>query len=157
MATDSPIENFARVDDALWRGARPDAAGAAWLVAQGVRTIINLELLHGDQDEFGPALASLTYLWLPDWEPFAAVMPKIEDRHIKLFLAAIRLGTPRPIYAHCRDGQNRTGLAVAAYRLIEKNDPLDAVLEDMMSYHGLWEAPDVDYIRSLDARRGEFV
>ena len=50
MIDDSPIENFARVDDVLWRGARPDAAGAAWLVAQGVRTIINLELLHGDQD-----------------------------------------------------------------------------------------------------------
>jgi len=143
--------NFAVVDPGvLWRGARPDVPGMAWLSAQGVKTIINLELLHGDAPPAG-----VTYITLPDFEPVAAVDPALEDTHIRRVLAAIAT-TPKPAYIHCRDGQNRTGVAVAAYRIIDKNDPVDAVVADMLSYKGLWAEADERYIRGLAARRAEF-
>jgi hypothetical protein len=148
--TNSPIPNFARVDDTLWRGARPDDAGVAWLVAQDIRTIISLELLHGD-----PASHGVTCVALPDWEALPLIAPPYEDKHIHAFLAAVR-SAARPIYVHCRDGQNRTGVAVAAYRLVEKGEPLDAVLIDMASFHGAWFEVDASFIRTVSDRIAEF-
>jgi Tyrosine phosphatase family len=150
-----PIDNFAKVDDVLWRGARPTVAGVRWLIGNGVKTVINLEMVHDDASAIAAAHATITYLRLRDWEPLAAGGPPLEDHHIRDVLAAIRR-SPKLVFIHCRDGQNRTGLAVAAYRLIDKDEPVDAVLADMASFHGFWEKVDAAYIRSLDIRRAEF-
>src|SRR5260370_9721267 len=57
---DSPILNFCVVTpDVLWRGAKPAQDGAAWLMQRGVRTIVNLDLLHDDLRAFrGSRLAN---------------------------------------------------------------------------------------------------
>lgn len=154
MVTTTPIANFAKVDDTLWRGARPDSAGAAWLVAQGVKSVIDLELSDEDTGNFAPWAGKVQLCHLPDWEPLALAAP-IEDRHIHAFLAAVKR-LPKPIYVHCREGQNRTGVAVAAYRLIDKRDSLDAVTADLASYGGLWSIADLRYIRSVAERAAEF-
>ena len=148
-------ENFAKIDDVLWRGARPRPEQALWLVAQGIKSVINLELGQEDIASFKPFLAKLDYHHLPDWEPIVAFDPSREDQHLKDFLATLR-ALPHPTYVHCRDGQNRTGLASAAYELIDKGAPVDAVIAEMETYKGLWEAPDAAYLRSLAARIGEF-
>ncbi|HLX18483.1 MAG TPA: tyrosine-protein phosphatase [Bradyrhizobium sp.] len=152
MTTITPA-NFATVDAVLWRGARPDAAQAGWLFANGVRGVINLELFEEDRAAWDGL--AVDYRHLPDWEPLALGPSGIEDRHIKAVLAAIR-EMPKPIYIHCRDGQNRTGIAVATYCLVEKGEPLDAVLADMKSYRGAWAAGDASYLRSLAGRVAEF-
>src|SRR5258708_20480370 len=49
----SPIPNFCVVTPhVMWRGAKPAQDGAAWLIQRGVRTIVNLELLHDDRRVF---------------------------------------------------------------------------------------------------------
>lgn len=147
-------ENFARVDGALFRGGRPTPEQAQWLVSSaGVKSVINLELFEEDRAAFAP-FPQLQYRHLPDWEPVAAFDPAREDRHLKAFLAAVS-DMPKPVYVHCRDGQNRTGLAVAAYRLVVMREPLDAVLADLQSYKGLWEGADTAYLRSLATRVAE--
>jgi hypothetical protein len=150
----SPIANFGKVDDTVWRGARPDAGGAAWLVDAGVRSVINLELSDEDRAAFAPS-PGIVLCHLPDWEPL--VLARVaEDRHIREVLAAIER-LPKPVYVHCREGENRTGLAVAAYRLVVRGDPLEDVLSDLRSFHGLWEDPDEAYVRSIAARLEEFI
>jgi protein tyrosine phosphatase (PTP) superfamily phosphohydrolase (DUF442 family) len=148
--SDSPIANFALVDDALWRGARPNAEGVAWLIAQGVKTIISLELWRHEQPIPGIAL-----IHVADWEPLPALAPQVEDAHIKLFLRTFRTAQ-KPVFVHCRQGVNRTGRAVAAYRIIEKGEPVDPVIADMKSYGGFWEAADEHYLHGLAERRAEF-
>jgi protein tyrosine phosphatase (PTP) superfamily phosphohydrolase (DUF442 family) len=145
-----PIALFAKVDGFLWRGARPDAAGFAWLVEQGCETAINLEWEESD-----PPVVGLVEVRLPDWEPLPMFAPRIEDEHVRSFLAAFRSAIT-PCFIHCHSGQNRTGVAVAAYRIVIKGDPVEAVIDDMESYGGLWAEPDEAYVRSLAARRGEF-
>jgi Tyrosine phosphatase family len=49
-----PLGNFAQVNDHLYRGARPDAKGVAYLKSIGVRTIVSLEL--GDGIEARPSV-----------------------------------------------------------------------------------------------------
>ena len=62
--------------DVLWRGARPDKDGAAWLIQQGVRTIVNLELILDDKRTFVHATVDdannyeVGYFRIRDWEPF---------------------------------------------------------------------------------------
>lgn len=147
-----PPANFAHVDDNLWRGARPTPAQAQYLLSAGVASVINLELFEEDKAAWGDSI--IPYVHLADWEPLAMV-PAWEDRHVRSVLAAIR-DLPKPVFLHCRDGQNRTGIAVGAYRLVERGDPLDFVLAEMVKYRGLWSRADAAYLTSLAARAADF-
>src|SRR5512133_3901269 len=71
----SGIKNFCVVTpNVLWRGGKPDKDDAAWLLQHGVRTIVNLELIHDDKDAFGQATVEdannyeVGYFRVHDWE-----------------------------------------------------------------------------------------
>src|SRR5882762_5801250 len=155
----SPIPNFCVVTaNVLWRGAKPAQDGAAWLIQRGVRTIVNLELLHDDRRVFAEArLASarryeLAYFRIADWEPNAVLDPALLDDHVARFLAVVDK-QPKPVYVHCRSGQNRTGVMVAAYRVIVEGLSRDAAIAEMRRYQGIWFKADSAYIRSLSSER----
>ncbi len=155
----SPIPNFCVVTpDVLWRGAKPAQDSAAWLIQHRVRTIVNLELLHDDRRVFGEArFASagryeLAYFRISDWEPNAVIAPALLDDHVAHFLAVVDK-QPKPVYVHCRSGQNRTGVMVAAYRVIVEGLSRDAAIAEMRRYQGIWFKADSAYIRSLSSER----
>lgn len=155
---DPSIPNSCVVSEgALWRGARPDAAGAAALVRGGVRTVVNLELLLDDREEFEKARVSvegtreIRYFRLRDWEPNVVLAPRKLDDDVAHFIAITRT-QPKPIFVHCRSGQNRTGVMVAAYRVFNGGDIEEAVAE-MGRYGGIWFKHDAEYIRGLTPQR----
>src|SRR5882762_4321825 len=157
----SPIPNFCVVTpNVMWRGAKPAQDGAAWLIQHRVRTIVNLELLHDDRQVFGrvkPASADLHeagYFRISDWEPNAVLAPALLDDHVAHFLAVVD-DQPKPVYVHCRSGQNRTGVMVAAYRVIVEGASADSAIEEMGRYQGIWFNADSAYIRSLSPERRE--
>lgn len=142
---------------ALWRGGKPDAVAAAALVELDVKTVVNLELAHDDQKSFQEAAFSLTgrreidYFRIRDWEPLTVLAPDAVDDHVAHFLAITRR-QPKPIYVHCRSGQNRTGVMIAAYRVFGGMSAEDAIAE-MERYKGVWFDADAKYIRSLTPER----
>ena len=153
----SPIPNFCVVTpNVMWRGAKPAQDGAAWLVQHRVRTIVNLELLHDDRRVFGQVkLANagryeVVYFRISDWEPNAVLAPALLDDHVAHFLAVVDK-QPKPVYVHCRSGQNRTGVMVAAYRVIVEGLSRDAAIAEMRRYQGIWFKADSAYIRSLSS------
>lgn len=149
------IKNFASVDQFVCRGARPaNEAEVKQLFDYGISSVLNLEWEQGDNSLFRFHEVNLFYI--PGWEPLPWFAPSMEDRHIKYVLECIRRA-PKPIYVHCRSGQNRTGVAIAAYRLIEKHDYIDNVLLNFAGYRGFWAWGDERYIRSLGSRIQEFV
>lgn len=177
----SPIQNFCEATrDTLWRGAKPDVQGAAWLIGKGVRTIVNLELLNDDRATLAsvdfnaqaddrdtllhtllpePDTHDIRYYRVRDWEPLVVVAPWLTDDHVAQFLA-VALQAPKPLYVHCRSGQNRTGVMVAAYRVIVEGQDqaaaIASVVAEMQAYRGIWFDSDAAYIRSLTpARRAE--
>jgi len=134
--------------------------GAAWLIQHRVGTIVNLELLHDDEPVFGqttPADADryeVDYFRIPDWEPNAIIAPALLDDHIAHFLAVVS-ARPKPIYVHCRSGQNRTGVMVAAYRVIVEGANADEAIEEISRYQGWWFESGSEYIRGLSPERRE--
>ncbi len=155
---DSRIRNSCIVtSQSLWRGAKPDAVAAAALVEKGVKTVVNLEWLHDDRQAFEDAKLSdasrheIQYFRVVDWEPLVVLDRPTVDDHVAHFIAITRT-QPTPIFVHCRSGQNRTGVMVAAYRVFNGTSIEDANAE-MQSYGGIWFASDADYIRSLTPQR----
>ncbi|MBU0675148.1 MAG: dual specificity protein phosphatase family protein [Proteobacteria bacterium] len=164
----SPIQNFCEVtSEVLWRGAKPNETGVAWLIEHGVGTIVNLELLHDDRSTVEQVTISdsgtqaVDYYRIRDWEPNVVMNQGLLDDHIAHFLAIIDQA-PKPVYVHCRSGQNRTGVMVAAYRIFREGKGLDAdvidkAIEEMGGYHGIWFNQDADYLRGLTPERGRLI
>lgn len=164
---DSPIPNFCEVKpNVLWRGAKPDKDGAAWLINNGVKTIINLELLFNDIDTIRQANVTKTetykidYFRVKTWEPLYAIAQSEADEDVIHFLAIVSQAK-QPIYIHCRAGKNRTGVMVAAYKIILEgkisNADIISVLDEMQSYKGEWSDSTTKYIKGLLHRRKEIL
>lgn len=157
----STIQNFCVVTpNVLWRGGRPDKDGAAWLIQQGVRTIVNLELILDDKPAFANATLAdannyeVGYFRIHDWEPLTMLAPSVEDDHIAHFLAIVSQ-QPKPVYVHCRCGTKRTAVMVAAYRVLIEGVSDGEAIEEMRAYEGPWFKADAKYVRALSKRREE--
>lgn len=159
---DAAIKNSCIVNESLWRGAKPNPVAAASLVEHGVKTIVNLELLHDDLGAFGafdksdvkvnnPVTQSIQYFRIRDWEPIVAVSHRTVDKHVAEFIAITR-SAPSPIYVHCRSGRNRTGVMVAAYKVFN-GTPIEEAVADMKRFNGEWFKHDAKYIRTLTPAR----
>lgn len=148
-----PPLNFARVDGRVWRGGAPDAEGWAWLAARGVHSALNLEWERADDLSL---VAGVAPYRVADFEPLPWIAPSLADAHVKEALALIRHATP-VVYVHCRSGQNRTGVVVAAYRLLVLGQDMEHVVADFKFFRGWWAWADERYIRGLPARRAELL
>jgi protein tyrosine/serine phosphatase len=153
------IANFHRVDEnTLWRGARPEGSAIEQLIHAGVATIVNLEWENDNLSALAKAKPKLQkehsfgYLRVKDFELWPLLSWGTTDDNVARFIAITRT-QPKPIYIHCRSGQNRTGIMVAMYELIEKNKPLETVIKDLRSFGGFWAAIDEHYLRGINQQR----
>ena len=158
LPLDPKVANSCVVSEqTLWRGARPTPEAAAALVELGVKTVVSLELLQDDRNAFEAAMigsrdtSEIQYFQIRDWEPLVVLAPGKVDDHVAHFLAIART-QPKPLFVHCRTGQNRTGIMVAAYKVFNGADIEETILE-MEKYGGLWSKLDADYIRTLTLQR----
>lgn len=103
------LPHFAKVDDGLYRSGQPTSGGFAAAERLGIRTVVNLRSAHAD----GPLLAGtgLRCVEIPchQWS--------MDDDEVAAFLAVATDPAMRPVLVHCAEGRDRTGLAVAAYRV----------------------------------------
>jgi protein tyrosine/serine phosphatase len=163
----SPIVKFCEAEpNILWRGSRPDKDGIAWLINNGVKTIINLESTYDDKDAIyqasinAPGTYKIDYFRVKAWEPQYAIAKAKADKRVIHFLA-IANQAKQPIYVHCRAGKNRTGVMIAAYKIILEGrtttDEMNTVLDEMRSYKGVWNHSTTKYIKGLSQRRDEII
>lgn len=140
--------------EVLWRGAKPDSLGAAALLELGVASVVNLELLNDDIPSFLAATPKLNenrtinYFRLREWEPNVVIAPARLEQSIAQFIAILR-SQAKPVYVHCRSGQNRTGVMVAAYRIIEQGLPVEQALQEMAGFEGIWYQQNAAFLRKL--------
>lgn len=143
------LPNLHQVSDSLYRGGQPEplATGMAALKQLGVRTVVNLRFFHGEEE--AARAAGLDYVALP-FNPFADPDPPLLAR----FLAIVTDPQRTPVYVHCLHGSDRTGTAVAVYRMVVQHWPAAAAEQELRhggyGFHADWYASYARFVAALD-------
>lgn len=107
------LPDFAEITPTLYRGAQPSKEGFRKLAAMGVKIVIDL---RGERKSERKFVNSLGMSYIPmGWE---CSFPK--DKTFADFLTLILDNPGTKIFVHCRVGDDRTGMMIAAYRMAEQ-------------------------------------
>lgn len=116
------LSNFYKVSDDLYRGAQPKTAGFEELKKLGIKTIVNLRGSNADEKMI--AGAGFNYFHIP----ISSIFPR--KKKFARFLEIVSDPANCPVFVHCRRGADRTGTAVALYRInIQKWEKEEAINE----------------------------
>lgn len=121
------LSNVGRVAPGVYRGAHPEPEGYATLKKMGVKTVINLRMTRSeklDVEDLGMQSVEIPLGVLSD------VKPDIVNKVIDIMKDPAR----QPVYVHCRQGQDRTGIVVAAYRMRVEGWSLKEAEAEMQDY-----------------------
>ena len=127
-----PVNEFHVVTPDLYRGGRPSREALEILSGGGVRTLLNLE-------DDTTAVAQ-EQLWAKELGLNEVSVPlnsfkEPHDLDVQRIFRVLTDPAFFPVYVHCRHGQDRTGLIVGLYRVIEQDwKPKDAYAE-MLQKH----------------------
>lgn len=116
------LKNLFRVSDELYRSEQPKASDIPALRSLGIRSIISLRSFHSDPKEFeqqGMVMYSC---------PMQAGSVATADLVVAL---RILRTAPKPVLVHCWHGSDRTGLVIAAYRIIWQNWTVEKAVQEL--------------------------
>jgi|AGTN01.3.fsa_nt_gi Protein tyrosine/serine phosphatase len=130
-ASQIPIANFERVNSVLLRGAVPSDKGLEALRDAGVKTIVNLQL-KGDgatNEQLKVKKLGMNYVHFPlgfstpDTATIGRILRVMTDKE------------KQPVFVHCRQGADRTGMIVAIYRILVDNWEFKDAYAEMRKHH----------------------
>ncbi len=148
IANQPGLPNFYQIDDHLFRGAQPDDEGFAQLKALGIKTVVNLRSVRSDRSECRKH--GLDYVKIPmkAWHA--------KDKSLIRFLEVATDPSRQPVFVHCKHGADRTGTAVAIYRMVVQGWSKDEAIAEMtrggFGFHSIWQNL-IDYLRKLDVEK----
>jgi protein tyrosine/serine phosphatase len=139
------LTNFFRVTPTLYRGAQPTREGFEELRKLGVKTVVSLRVFHGEREAVAAAGLAYERISFKVWHP--------EDEDLRRFLAIATDPARQPVFVHCLRGADRTGTAVAAYRICAEGWSREDAIDEMAN-GGFEFNPRfghlVDYLREFD-------
>ncbi len=138
-----------RVSQAVFRGSRPTADTLKALLAEGVRTTVNLcwEMEHGDAplvDTHELAGMSAVHIRVTDGTP-----PDLEQ--VETFLETATDPQQLPLLVHCEAGKGRTGVMVACYRMLVQGWALEHAKSEA-SHFGCSTPDQIRFVENVAAR-----
>ena len=125
------IANYGVVTPTISRGAQPSLKGFKWLKDVGVKTIVNLRDGDDDIENERQIVESLglKYVSIP-----MSAFKKMTNAHVDKFLAVAKNSENEPVFVHCRQGRDRTGAILAAYRVKEQSWSVDKAYDEMLEF-----------------------
>ncbi len=128
----SGVPNFHKVDDRIYRGAQPNAEGFRNLARLGIKTIIDLRSNSASEQRTVEA-AGMRYVAMP-WSGYEA---PTADQMSRL-LVILHDSAAAPVFVHCRRGADRTGTAIACYRVMHDHWDNQKALSEARSCGMSW-------------------
>lgn len=122
------IPNFGQVSDTLYRGGVPSVDALKGLKKLGVEFVVDMRGGRSETEEAVVTKLGMQYVSLPWRCPF----PK--DETFAKFLTLIRENPRKKVFVHCRLGDDRTGMAVASYRMAEEGWSAAEAMEEMQAF-----------------------
>lgn len=105
------LPNFAEVTPELYRGGQPTPEGFRKLATMGIHIVVDVRLSGRAREKQEVSQLGMEFVALP-WH---CLVPK--DEVFAKFLALLRANRNQKVFVHCRFGDDRTGMMVAAYRM----------------------------------------
>ena len=121
------VPNAAEVTPNLYRGAKPNAQGLEALADRGINIVVDLRGTNKEERERANKLG-MQYVAIPWHCPFP------RDEAFARFLELIRQNPGKKVFVHCRLGDDRAGMTIAAYRMAEQGWSAQAAMKEMEAY-----------------------
>jgi tyrosine-protein phosphatase SIW14 len=122
------IKNFAEVTPLLYRGSVPSDAALRALAESGVQIIVDTRAIWNGHERKAARRLGMRYVKIPWHCPF----PK--DNTFARFLKLIRDNPHKKIFIHCRLGDDRSGMMIAAYRMADQHWTAAEAMREMENF-----------------------
>ena len=111
----------------------------------GVKTVVNLRAYRGDVGKLKGLGFKYVHLRCRAWLPSA--------KKIASFLKVVEDPANRPVFVHCWHGSDRTGLAIASYRIMVQGWNLDDAVDELhaFGFHHRVFPQILRYLKRFDA------
>ena len=119
------LPNFGEVTPSLFRGALPSDDGLASLKQMGIGVVVDMRSTRSSHEQAIASKLGMDYISIPWHCPFPS------DPVFLQFLKVIEENPDKKIFVHCRLGEDRTGMAIASYRMAEGGWSADEALNEM--------------------------
>lgn len=143
------LPNFGKINDRLYRGAQPYERGLPELKKLGVSTIVDLRGEDSSKISWEKKRSEslgIHFVNIPvsGWSPPT-------DAQVAQFLAIFREHPEERVFVHCRLGDDRTGVFVAAYRMAFDKFLSDEALNEMyfFGFNGFWHPSMRSFVRQF--------
>jgi protein tyrosine phosphatase (PTP) superfamily phosphohydrolase (DUF442 family) len=121
------LPNFGQVTPNLFRGAAPERDGYRTLQAMGVNIVVDMWGGNRSEQEAVGKLG-IHYVSIP-WHPDSP-----SDEIIARFLEVIEENPDKKVFVHCHAGVDRTGMAIASYRMAKEGWSPDEAVKEMQLF-----------------------
>jgi tyrosine-protein phosphatase SIW14 len=125
------VPNSGKVTSTLCRGAQPTKEGFANLDKLGIDIVVDLRGSRASERQLVTGLG-MRYVALP-WHCYSP-----HDEHFAQFLTLLRENPGKKVFVHCRVGDDRTGMDIAAYRMAEQGWTAEEAKKEMEAYGVNW-------------------
>ena len=119
------LPNFGEVTPNLYRGGQPGADGLKALKKMGVAIVVDMRGGHSEHEQRAVEELNMQYISIP-WH-----CPLPSDEPFVKFLKVIEENPGKKVFVHCRLGDDRTGMAIASYRMAKEGWSAEEALKEM--------------------------
>lgn len=126
------LPNFGEVSPNLFRGGQPGVDGLKTLKKMGVSVVIDMRSGVSEHEKSVVNQLGMQYVAIPWHCPFPS------DATFARFLKVIDDNRGKKIFVHCRLGDDRTGMAIASYRMADEGWSADDALKEMEEFGFDW-------------------
>ncbi len=121
------VPNFGEVTPTLYRGGLLHTAGLKVLATMGINVVVDTHANDVSEEKTVKSLG-MEYVAIP-WH-----CPWPRDEVFAKFLKVLRENKGRKVFVHCRLGDDRTGMMVAAYRMADEGWTADEAMNEMKMF-----------------------
>jgi tyrosine-protein phosphatase SIW14 len=119
------LPNFGEVTPTLYRGGQPGVDGLKTLQKLDIAIVVDMRGGPNSNEKRAVEKLGMEYVSIPWHCPFPS-----DDPFLK-FLKVIEKNGGKKIFVHCRLGDDRTGMAIASYRMAEEGWSADEAMKEM--------------------------
>lgn len=125
------LSNFDKVSDGIFRGSKPSKHDLGVLSKSGIKTIVNLRMPGKSvrQEEKAARENGMRYVHIP------MGFGHPDNKSIEKALEVICDKENQPVYVHCLQGSDRTGVIVGAYRRLIDHWSFSKAYKEMHDHH----------------------